>query len=115
MAIVPREAHTVFSEVRVAVAAWVKEDLQKSYDVVADLISMLEEDILVTAPRPKGVRLPKKLEARNLRYLWRRVVAHRLGWRQRRSEGDEGSFTTSVNSALRRLWPNRASEDKNDG
>ena len=115
MAIVNEEVHTVLSEERVVVAAWVREYLQKSDNVVADLVSLLDEDILVTTPRPKGVRLPKKLEARNLRYLWRRVVAHRLGWRQRRNEGDEGSFTTSVNSALRRLWPDRASEDKTDG
>ena len=115
MAIVLGEAHTVLSEARVAVAAWVREDLHLSDDVVADLVSLLDEDILLTALRPKGVRLPKKLEARNFRYLWRRVVAHQLGWRERRSEGDEGSFTASVNSALRRLWPDRASEDKNDG
>ena len=37
MVIVPGEAHTVLSEARVAVAAWVREDLQKSDDVVADL------------------------------------------------------------------------------
>jgi hypothetical protein len=82
MAIVFGEAHTVLFEARVVVAAWVRENLQKSDDVVVDLISLLDEDILLTAPRPKGVRLPKKLEAWNLQYLWRRVVAHRLGWRQ---------------------------------
>jgi hypothetical protein len=79
------------------------------------VVSLLDEDILVIAPRPKGVGLPKKLEVRNLRYLWRRVMAHRWGWRQRRSKGDEGSFTTSVNSTLRRLWPDRASDNKSDG
>ena len=54
-------------------------------------VSLLDEDVLLTAPRPKGVRLPKKSKVRNLRYLWRRVVAHRLGWCQRQKEGDEGS------------------------
>ena len=115
MANVPGEAHSVLSEARVAVAAWMREDLHQSDDVVADLVSLLDEDILLTASRPKGVRLPKKPESQNLGYLWRRVVAHRLGWRERRSEGEEGSFTASVNSALRRLWPDRANEDKNDG
>ena len=76
MAIVLGEAQTVLFEARVAVAAWVREVLQKSDDIVADLVSLLDEDILVTAPRPKGVRLPKKLEALNLQNLWRRVVAH---------------------------------------
>ena len=79
------------------------------------LVSLLDEDILVIVPRPKGVSLLKKPVARNLRYLRRHVVAHRFGWRQRRNEGNEGSFTTSVNSALRRLWQDRANEDKNDG
>ena len=57
------------SEARVVVAAWVGENLQKSDDVVPNFVSLLNEDILVTTPRPKGVRLPKKPEVRNLRYL----------------------------------------------
>lgn len=41
-------------------AAWVREDLQKSDNVVAELVSLLNEDILVTVLRSKGLRLPKK-------------------------------------------------------
>ena len=96
-------------------AAWMRKELQKIDDVIANFVSLLDKDILLTTPRPMGVRLPKKSYVRNLRYLWRHVVANRLGWRQRRSEGDEGSFTASVNCTLSRLWPDRASEDKNDG
>lgn len=60
---------TILSKVRVVVVAWVREDLNKTDDVVADLVSMLDEDIILTTMRPKAVRLPKKPEARNLRYL----------------------------------------------
>ena len=51
---------TILFEVRVVVVVWVSENLHKTDYVVADLVSLLNEDIFLTTPRPKGVRLPKK-------------------------------------------------------
>lgn len=78
MAIVFREASTILCEARV-LAIWVKEELQKLEDVVVKLVFFLDGDVLVTTLRPTSVRLPKKLQARNLRHLWRREAAHWLG------------------------------------
>ncbi len=100
---------------RVVVAKWLREDLQKSEDFVLEILGLLDNDILLAAPRPKGVRLPAKLKAVNWRYLWRRVVAHCLGWTLRRSEGDADSFPTAVNSAMRRLWADPPTNEKDDG
>lgn len=83
---------------------WLRVEQGQGDCMVAAVKNCLEEAHLLSLPLPKGVHWPAAPLSRNFRFLFRRQVAHLLGWKDKRVEGDPSSFSFAVNLGLRQVW-----------
>ncbi|KAG0557481.1 hypothetical protein KC19_11G134100 [Ceratodon purpureus] len=83
---------------------WLRIEQHQGDCMVAEVKKCLDEKHLLLLPLPKGVHWPVAPLSRNFRFLFRRQVAHLLGWKERRVEGDSSSFSSAVNLGLRQVW-----------
>lgn len=84
--------------------AWLRVEQRQGDLMVAEVLRCLDEKHLLSLPLPKGVRWPEEPIARNFRFLFRRQVAHLLGWTERRVEGEALGFSFAINKGLRFCW-----------
>jgi hypothetical protein len=73
------------------------------------IVGLLDEEFLLRLPLPPGTTEVAETERRkHLRYCFRRIAAHLLGWSERRSEGSDNGFSEDVNRVRRlEVFPDR--------
>lgn len=92
---------------------WLQVEQGQGDLMVKEVLNCLDEAHLVSLPLPKGVHWPARPAARNFRFLFRRQVAHLLGWTDRRVEGEAVGFSFAVNRGLRSCWwPDEESQEE---